>query len=189
MLDAKGLIFLSTQNTRTDSQRQEDLVTLSDLLCQGVSIANIAKEIGVSTSQIHYDKKELEKKWQEEQLDNIDEYKKKLLRELTLVKKEAWSEINRSKEKHTKETLKLGKNINGEFSEESLTEEKSLADPRYLSIVVSCIKEESEILGIKKVDTNLNLTNNQVNINVNMPQEVAELIRQNENILGNYASD
>lgn len=194
---------------RTAEKREQDLVTLSELLIQGLSSYKMAEIIGVSQTQIEYDKKDLNNRWKEAQVSNIDEKKQSLLRELSFIKKELYGQWNKSKEDALKEVLKskafdkkdkkdgsLEKNNSFEdknnigFYEETITQEGRNADPRYMAVIVSCIKEESEILGIKKIESNLNLSQNLVNISVKMDHpELAELIRQNENSLKNFSSE
>lgn len=194
---------------RTAEKREQDLVILSELLIQGLSSYKMAEIIGVSQTQIEYDKKDLNNRWKEAQVSNIDEKKQSLLRELSFIKKELYGQWNKSKEDALKEVLKskafdkkdnkdgsLEKNKSFEdknnigFYEETITQEGRNADPRYMAVIVNCIKEESEILGIKKIESNLNLSQNLVNISVKMDHpELAELIRQNENSLKNFSSE
>ena len=179
------------KHTRTESQREKDLILLSDLLDQGLSLTAIAREIGVSYTQVRYDRDDLEARWKEEQLKNIDDIKNRQLRKLEKVQREAWSGWKKSQEKKMKESIKNGQGISGLTFEETVTEEDRIPESRFLDVVAKCIKEENEIFGIKKVsENNLNLTQNLVNISVEMNHpDLAELIKENENSLINYEPD
>lgn len=176
------------KHTRTESEREKDLILISELLDQGLSQSKIALEVGVSRAQIQYDIKELETRWKEEQLQNIDEIKERQLRKLALVQKEAWAGWRKSKESKIKETSKTGTNAHGLISEETISEEERIPEAKFLDVITKCIKEENEIYGIKKVPE-FNLTQNLVNIKVDMSPELAELIKENENTLIDYESE
>lgn len=179
------------KHTRTESQREKDLILLSELLDQGLTLTAIANEIGISYTQVRYDRDDLEARWKEEQLKNIDDIKNRQLRKLEKVQKEAWKGWNKSQEKKMKEVFETGSNATGLTSKESISEEDRIPEARFLEVVAKCIKEENEIFGIKKLaDNNLNLTQNLVNISVEMNHpDLIKLIKENENNIIEYDSE
>lgn len=135
---------------RFKKHKAEDLaaerrrVEVASLYCQGMFVINIADKLGVTRQTIHKDLRIIKERWREEQVNDIDE---KMLNELTKideVERNAWEAWERSigKVKQTKTT----DHPKGQTYEELIKEQAG--DPRFLFVVLGCVKKRCEILGL-----------------------------------------
>ena len=75
---------------RTPFQREKDLEKTSELYLKGHSQYEIARVIGVSRTQITYDIADLQKRWLERSMMNIDERKAEELAKVDRLEAEYW---------------------------------------------------------------------------------------------------
>lgn len=133
---------------RTQFQREKDLQTIASLYLRGVFQADIAAKLKVSRQQIGYDIKELQRRWQQSALVDIDAAKGKELAKIDETERQAWRGWRRSvveSEKH----MKMARDADGvRFIESREEKEKQVGDPRYLQIVLACVDRRVKILGL-----------------------------------------
>lgn len=132
---------------RSKAAREAHLAIVASLHNRGYPEHEIAQYLEVSQPQISYDLKVLEKRWQQEALDNIDERKRRMLRENDEVKCEAWREWDRSKLSKEAEGTKK---VEGDKArdEEWKKSEGRLGDPRYLERIQAAHDREAKLLGL-----------------------------------------
>lgn len=92
---------METGPTRSKTERENDLVKITDYVLKGFSQTEIVKKLKnkVTQQMISYDIQELKKRWQNSALSNTDLYLNKSIKELELMKKELWIEWEKSKKK------------------------------------------------------------------------------------------
>ncbi len=136
---------------------------VSDLYLQGISQFEIAKKVGVTQGQISKDIKKLSEQWVKKSIENIDKIKAEQLAKLDLWEAEASSAWFKSKEPEIteqSEQIVVGGKIVG--SEKRVCKKvKKGADVRCIQIILSCIKQRCELLGI---DSGVTVNFSQVNI-------------------------
>jgi IS30 family transposase len=138
------------ENVRTNEQRECDLVTIADLYVKGYSQAAIAKEIGVSRSQIQYDLAEIRRRWVESTIRDFDAAKEAELKKLDSLEEEAWEAWRRSiGETKTTHAEIIDNDEKGRTSKQKVIKREMNGDPRFMSIVQSCIQQRCKILGIE----------------------------------------
>lgn len=133
---------------RTPTQREADLQTTASLYLRGVFQSEIAKRLHVSQAQISIDLKTLRKRWLESSLVDIDQVKAKELARIDETERQAWRGWRRSVMVATK-TMKMSRQA-GEvkFVEAREEQEKQVGDPRFLTIVLTCIERRCKIFGL-----------------------------------------
>jgi hypothetical protein len=139
---------------------------VSELYLKGTPQYKIAQICKVSTSQVSRDLKVLSKKWVESSMQNIDELKARELQKIDQAEREAWKGWERSCQTKTKKRHATSDFDKGIKNESSIERIKSAGDPRFIEVVLRCIKQRSEILGIeaaRKADIKLDaLTDSQL---------------------------
>lgn len=147
---------------RTKDQRQKDLVTIAKMYLQGYSQWAIAKELGLSQNVIWRDLQEIRKCWKEKYTSTYEQLREEQLAKTALVEYEAWEAWHKSKTIKKKTVRKLqvlqpqeevvpGVVTQPELgqTEEIITEEEPVGDPRFLEMVNRCIERRCRILGIE----------------------------------------
>ncbi len=151
--------------------RQAHLARVATLYCQGVPNGQIAELTDRTASAITYDVNALLKKWQAEQIEGIDKIKVEQLAKIDVVEADAWDAWKQSRGVHVKRTRKTKSTeltqaarddaeefrikIPVEEVERTRQKEKLAGDPRFLAIVLDCIKRRCDILGLdapKQID-------------------------------------
>lgn len=178
------------KNTRTKGEREKDKVTITDMYLKGHRLSEIAKEIGVTYQTIQDTLKRLIKEWQTQAIKNIDELKVIELERINKLELRAWKALEDSDGKVKKVVEKVGSvrealmnraldpyddnedptKVNLDV-ETTTTIEKQVADPRYMKIILDCIKTRCQILGleVEEKEKDLDVLPSRININVVMP--------------------
>ena len=133
---------------RTPTQRESDLQETARLYLHGVFQADIAKKLKVSQAQISHDLKTIRGRWLASSIVDISQVKAKELAKIDEVERQAYRGWHRSlKDAETK--VKSAKGIGNSVRTEAREESKGQAgDPRFLTIVVSCIDRRCKIFGL-----------------------------------------
>lgn len=155
------------ENTRTKAQRELDKVTITEMYLQGSRLSEIASVIGVKYQTIQDILKRLVKEWQTQAIHNIDELKAIELQRINNLEARAWKALEDSDGEVKKVVEKVG-SLREAFMNNALdpyddnrnpnqvnldvetttTTEKQVADPRYMKIILDCIKTRCQILGL-----------------------------------------
>ena len=77
--------------TRTPIERERDLLETAKLYCQGVRQCDIAEKIGVTQQQISADLKKIQKRWQKECVEAIDQGKARELARIDELERTYWT--------------------------------------------------------------------------------------------------
>lgn len=141
---------------RTKTERERDYLIETEMYLKGKYLAEIAKEIGVSTQQIHYDLKVIQKRWSKQTILNLDEHRIKELGKIDQVERELWAAWELSKEEVKTTTISKAKDItqdkNGKLTpggvDKTSRTEDSQGNSKYLELVLKCIERRCKILGI-----------------------------------------
>lgn len=159
------------KNTRTKGQREKDKILITKMYLEGHRLSDIASEIGVTYQTIQDVLKRLIKEWQTQAIKNIDELKAVELERINKLEVRAWKALEDSDGKVKKVVEKVGSlrealmnhaldphadnedpnKVNLDV-ETTTTIEKQVADPRYMKIILDCIKTRCQILGIETED-------------------------------------
>ena len=130
---------------RTRVQREKDLEQVASLYLRGVKQSEIATQLKLSQQQISYDLADLQKRWKEAALFNLDEARRRELLKLDELERAYWRAYERSCEREER-TLTQRSGGAGQFA---LVERKtSSGDPRYLQGVERCIDRRCKLLGL-----------------------------------------
>jgi hypothetical protein len=138
----------------TINKRREKV---ADLYCQGRSQIEIAEIVGVKQPTISIDLKKIQAQWRESAVRDFDLEREIVIQKIDRVEREAWDAWERSQkpvqsvrtsdEPNNRRTHRTVRNRNG--------------DPRYLEIVLRCIRDRREVLGLdapKKMEIDAHVT-------------------------------
>lgn len=130
---------------------------IAEMYLRGVEQYKIAEELGVSTGQISQDLKKLAQQWQASINQNMDEIKAREMEKINNLEKQYYDAWIRSCAVKTKKSMKKKgvltkqpdetKKLLANDSEQTLTEEQMIGDPRFLEGVLKCINKREEIFG------------------------------------------
>jgi hypothetical protein len=135
--------------TRTPEQRERDLERTADMYCRGFKHSDIAREIGVSRTQIVYDLKEIRSNWLTSQVRDFNEAKEEELKKLDALEQEAWDAWRRSQTERTRTVTEKTEGDSSGRIKAQQTKETGYGDPRFLTVVQSCIDKRCKILGVE----------------------------------------
>jgi len=141
---------------------ERDRRNISRMYLQGMLQAEIAEELGVSQSTVSRDLSYIQKQWQQERINNVDERKRIELAKIDNLELEYWEAWKHSLENAEVQTVekqgiihdKDGKII-GSRVKQIDRQEGQAGDPRFLQGIQWCIEKRCELLGLdapKKTD-------------------------------------
>jgi len=119
----------------------------------------IAEKLGISQPTISRDLKVLKKRWMKEAVEDIDQAKGEVLREIQEARRVAWEGYEKSLDDFKSKIIKgrgLGKDSQGKTTGESIeqtikTEDRN-GDPRFLEVVMKCIDRRCKLMGLDAPD-------------------------------------
>lgn len=155
------------KNTRTKGQRERDEILITQMYLEGHRLRDIANQIGVTYQTIQTILQRLIKEWQSQAIKNIDQLKVIELERINKLELRAWKALEDSDGEIEKHSEKM--TING--FETAVTRENIVADPRYMKIILDCIKTRCQILGIdtEEKEKESQFDPSKITINVVMP--------------------
>ncbi len=144
--------------SKTDRERVKARV--AELDRQGWSQAKIAEQIGKTQPMVCIYLKHIRQEYKRTQIKNRKVLIATKVQQLNDVMKEAWQSWYLSKQDFVKRGKK--KRANGQI-EQTIVKELRTGASEYLSVVLNCLKEQIDLLGIKpdktKTGDNFNFTN------------------------------
>ena len=121
---------------------------VAELRLEGWTQTAIAREMGTCQSVISSDLEIIRNEWKARYAESFDTFRMKECIRLDKVQKEAWEAWGKSKDKS--KTVRSVKRADGETVILAVTE--NCGDPRFLNTVISAIKEQCNVVGIKAAD-------------------------------------
>lgn len=148
------------------------LKKITDLHLQGKDVEEIAKQVGVSASQVYYDLAKQKKRWQESIQYNTDLVMAETLAELDVLKKTYWMAWERSKSPMQTKSRKVSQKAdkaNGKSKKNEDDAEKQTAqsvemreetrekegNASFLKGIEWCLNFRVELMGLKKINIDL----------------------------------
>lgn len=142
-------------NKRTDFQREENYVQITELYLRGKYQSEIAKILGLSQGMISQDLKVIQRRWRESTTMNLDEAKAKELARLDELEREFWAAWEASKTERTQ--ARQEKNNAGATVKASMMKEQRDGNPAFLAGVMGCIDRRCKLLGLDAATKTQNL--------------------------------
>src|SRR5262245_2147340 len=141
----------------TNKEIEERRSRVSELYLQGFTMRDIGLEVGVHFTQVFSDIKVIRSDWRSNQIKNFEMLKNQELAKCDIVEIEAWKGWARTVGLHKVKRQELGVAGDGSPNKRLVTtEEKFAGDPRFLAIVMTCVKQRCDILGINSpIETRL----------------------------------
>lgn len=144
--------------TRSDFQREADLVKTAAMYLMGKTQAEIARTVKVSRTQIAYDLKAIRDQWRERAARDFDAHVAEELARLDQLEATYWKAWEESRRQRTTRLEEEGSGPNGPTSKTRVTKQKGAGNARFLEGVFACIDRRIRLLGLDapaKVDVNL----------------------------------
>ena len=118
---------------------------VASLYLRGESQWAIAGQCGVNQATISRDLKAIRAEWTNSALFDFEQVKAQQLAEVDEVEREAWAAWRRSQQ--NVETTRVKKA--GERNEAEKVSKAQAGEPRFLAVVLDCVKRRCEILGVQ----------------------------------------
>lgn len=129
-------------------EREHHLAKVSRFYLTGTPQYEIGRQLGVVDSQISYDLKVIQKRWQQSQLTNYETRRARELARINTIEREAWEGWRRSQQgRETSITEQLDMGDQTCFKTQ-LKKEGQVGDPRFLATVLRCVEERCKIFGL-----------------------------------------
>ncbi len=141
------------EDLRIESRR----LKAAELYLRGTrSLTRIAQELGVDKSQISRDFKHIRQLWQDAYIEDLNAAKQEELARIAEIENKAWLAWDRScQNAETMEVTGTSQAGKGKPEKVRKVTRDQAGDPRFLAIVLDCVKLRCEILGLpapKKLD-------------------------------------
>lgn len=150
---------------REPGQREQDLILLAKLLCQGKTQFEMSARIGVSRQQIAVDLRKLHARWRESQLESLGYYMNRELEKLSIMEEACWEAWERSVGVGTAEKLKgavlqdsvpdddpgdpnVSRAVVRVLREFETTQKPTAGDPRWIIALLQIMDRRIKILGL-----------------------------------------
>lgn len=140
----------SPVHKRTPDERERDLVIIAERILHGVAQAAIAKELGISQSQISYDLAEIRERWQAQANEAHGALVAQQLAEVREVKKSAWAAWENSRKPKRKSEAAIKGASGNATTEKRTSEEQRDGNPTFLDLVVKAMEKEARLMGLDK---------------------------------------
>lgn len=190
-----------TNNKRNGKQKAADAVLLQTWLVKGWTLAMMAEALEklrpytLSKVQISYDIKKLEAEWRAQNEQSRTRSKERLLAEIDMVRREAWSMLEASQKKTVKvkkesepvatpENKMLAALFPTRHQYEKKDKEKLVAmvretqtthgDPSLLRVILECNRREAELMGLdapKQTLTDITMSSTQPQTVLYLPEK------------------
>ncbi len=143
--------------TRTEGQREEDLVLITDLYTRGYTLQGIAEAIEanrdytLSVETIRKDIKQVRERWQAVHQEQIADYLVIQLTKLDRIEAEYWEAWEKSKQEQVEETKEANAEMYGGQVMKVITKiQTTPGDAKYLQGIERCIDRRAKLLGLYK---------------------------------------
>jgi hypothetical protein len=141
------------EELRIESRR----LKAAELYLRGMrSLTRIAQELGVDKSQISRDFTHIRQQWRDTYVEDLNTAKHEELARIAEIENKAWLAWDRScRNAQTMEITGTSQAGKGKPEKVRKVSREQTGDPRFLAIVLDCVKRRCEILGLqapKKLD-------------------------------------
>lgn len=140
-MDENAIIIKPRQ--RTLDQRLSDRAKIAELLEDGYSQAEIAKQLEMSPQQVNKDIIAIRAMWEQRIMTAFGNRQEFIFQKIQTVEREAWEAWEKSKEPKTVQSMTKGETVNKQM----VKKEERGGDPRYLAIAADCIDRYAKLLG------------------------------------------
>jgi hypothetical protein len=128
---------------------------IADMILRGLDNAYMSKKLGIAPSLVCYYRDRIEEEWRYESLDDIDLWKRRELKVLEYLYRQALEGWERSLTEQKKQKQSVTKNGTGEDStttqaKSEVQKQERSGDPRFLSVANDLRAKIISLLGLEK---------------------------------------
>ena len=135
---------------RSKVQREKDLQITAERYLRGDLQSDIAKDLGVSQQTISNDLVELQARWQDKAVRDMDAAIAEELAKIDDQERECWDAWVRTKQAAEIHQQRKGEMAAGDVDYTTLTTKQPGGDPRFLDCVYRCREQRIKLLGLNK---------------------------------------
>lgn len=169
---------LSPALSARDRRRQlaEDTVMQSteaicQLYLQGYSFMEIAKVVSLSSVTVRQTIEESRKLWIERHDRALSDLVAEQVAKIDRVESRAWESYEESRKQYIEQQSTSGSNDKGTFHSNKKTKRKQIGSAEFLNIILNCVRQRSELLGLNKKTEDDTMRHNSMLVVVNSPEE------------------
>jgi hypothetical protein len=108
----------------------------------------IANQLGVDRATVSRDLKVIKERWKDSAVRDLDEAREQELDRLAIIEQEAWVAWEASKKARETSTTEQITGADGERLKAGIRKEAQTGDPRYITIIQSCVDQRCKLLGL-----------------------------------------
>lgn len=138
---------------------------------QGYSMLEISKAVSLSMSVIRSTIEDSRRVWLERHNQSLSDLIAEQIAKIDRVEASAWESYELSRKAASEVQASSGTNNNGQFASRKTTRRKQHGSSDFLNLVLSCIKQRSQLLGLNNKKDDDGMRHNSMLVVVNSPEE------------------
>jgi hypothetical protein len=147
----------------------------TELICQmylqGFNFFEISKTTELAIPVVKDVIDESRRVWVERHNRSLTDLMAEQVAKIDQVESRAWESYYMSRKAYLEEQESSGSNDKGSFSSTRKTKRKQVGSAEFLNIILNCVKQRSELLGLNKKDDDQGVRHNSMLVVVNTPDE------------------
>jgi hypothetical protein len=152
-------------------RRIQNTETICQMYLKGYTFNEIAKKVDMHWGVVRDVVDESRKIWIERHNRSLSELTAEQLARIDRVESRAWESYELSRKDYFEKQSSSGSNDKGTFSSEKQTKRRQAGSAEFLSIILNCVKQRTELLGLDKRDDDDTMRHNSMLVVVNSPEE------------------
>lgn len=161
--EARELVF--------SDRRLQETEKICELYLQGYSFFEISKSVGLNPHVVKSVVDQSRQVWIERHNQSLSDLTAEQISKIDMVESRAWESYYESRKLYLEKQDSSGSNDKGSFSSSRTTKRKQVGSAEFLNIILNCVKQRSELLGLGKRDENEGMRHNSMLVVVNTPDE------------------
>jgi hypothetical protein len=162
---------VGVQEMIQSDRRKQNTETICQMYLKGYNFNEIANEVEMDWSCVKGIIDESRKIWIERHNRSLSELTAEQLARIDRVESRAWESYELSRKDYSEKQSSSGSNDKGAFTSERKTKRKQSGSAEFLSIILNCVKQRTELLGLGKGDDEDTGRHNSMLVVVNSPDE------------------
>lgn len=152
-------------------RRVQNTQVICQMYLQGYTFNEIAKNVDLHWAIVRDVVDESRKIWMERHNRTLSELVSEQLARIDRVESRAWESYELSRKNYLEQQDSSGSSDKGTFSSTKRTKRKQVGSSEFLSIILNCVKQRTELLGLAKRDEDDSLRTGSMLVVVNSPDE------------------
>lgn len=152
-------------------KRMQQTETVCQLYLQGFNFFEISKRTDLHFHVVKDVINESRQVWIERHNQSLAALTAEQIAKIDQVESRAWESYYMSRKAYLEQQESSGSNDKGSFSSTRKTKRKQSGSAEFLNIILNCVKQRSELLGLGKKEESEGMQHNSMLVVVNTPEE------------------